>query len=100
VENFLFPKDISLPLTLEVLIFLPYFDEIVVTPVTNVKLEKMLTEYKRRKPESTDPKPIPMKIKVAGVDAAKKYILKKRPVCIQKIIFKRLLKNLRLSLLR
>jgi hypothetical protein len=47
------------------------------TPVTNVKLEKMLTAYKRRKPESTDQKPIPMKIKVASIEAAKTYFEKK-----------------------
>ncbi|MCX5805583.1 MAG: hypothetical protein NT010_05870 [Proteobacteria bacterium] len=45
--------------------------------VTNVKLEKMLTAYKRRKPESTYQKPIPMKIKVASIEAAKAYFEKK-----------------------
>ncbi|MCX5806781.1 MAG: hypothetical protein NT010_12090 [Proteobacteria bacterium] len=57
--------------------FFIIFDEIMETPVTNVKLEKMLTAYKRRKPESTDPKPIPMKIKVASIEAAKTYFEKK-----------------------
>ncbi|MCX5805824.1 MAG: ParB/RepB/Spo0J family partition protein [Proteobacteria bacterium] len=57
--------------------FFTIFDEIMETPVTNVKLEKMLTAYKRRKPESTDPKPIPMKIKVASIEAAKTYFEEK-----------------------
>jgi hypothetical protein len=57
--------------------FFTIFDEIMEMPVTNVKLEKMLTAYKRRKPESTDPKPIPMKIKVAGLQTTKKYFEEK-----------------------
>jgi hypothetical protein len=57
--------------------FFTIFDEIMETPVTNAVLEKKLTAYKRRKPESTDPKPIPMKIKVASIDAAKTYFEKK-----------------------
>ncbi|MCX5812800.1 MAG: ParB/RepB/Spo0J family partition protein [Proteobacteria bacterium] len=51
--------------------FFTIFDEIMEMPVTNAKLEKMLTAYKRRKPKSTDPKPIPMKIKVAGLQTTK-----------------------------
>ncbi|MCX5806066.1 MAG: hypothetical protein NT010_08375 [Proteobacteria bacterium] len=57
--------------------FFIIFDEIMETPVTYIKLEKMLTAYKRRKPESTDPKPIPMKIKVASIEAAKTYFEEK-----------------------
>jgi hypothetical protein len=79
--------------------FFTIFDETMETPLTNVKLEKMLTAYKRRKPESTDQKPISMKTKVASIEAAKTYF-EKKPGCTQKMIFKRLLKNLGLSLLR
>jgi ParB family transcriptional regulator, chromosome partitioning protein len=57
--------------------FFTIFDEIMETPVTNAVLEKKLTAYKRRKPESTDPKPIPMKIKVASIEAAKTYFEEK-----------------------
>ncbi|MCX5807494.1 MAG: hypothetical protein NT010_15745 [Proteobacteria bacterium] len=46
------------------------------TPVTNVKLEKILTAYKRRKPESTS-KPMPIKKKVAVLQNAKSYFEKK-----------------------
>jgi ParB family transcriptional regulator, chromosome partitioning protein len=55
--------------------FFTIFDEIMEKPVTNAKLEKMLTAYK--KPIPTDPKPIPMKIKVAGLQAAKSYFEEK-----------------------
>ncbi|MCX5805386.1 MAG: hypothetical protein NT010_04860 [Proteobacteria bacterium] len=47
------------------------------TPVTNVKLEKMLTAYKRRKLESAYQKPIPIKKKVAVLQNAKSYFEKK-----------------------
>jgi hypothetical protein len=47
------------------------------TPVTNVKLEKMLTAYKRRKPESAYTKPIPIKKKVTVLQNAKSYFEKK-----------------------
>jgi hypothetical protein len=57
--------------------FFTIFDETMETSVTNAKLEKMLIAYKRRKPESTYPKPIPMKIKVASIEAAKAYFEKK-----------------------
>jgi hypothetical protein len=53
------------------------FDEIMEHPVTNAKLDKMLTAYKRRKPESTYQKPIPMKIKAASIEAAKTYFEEK-----------------------
>ncbi|MCX5805483.1 MAG: ParB/RepB/Spo0J family partition protein [Proteobacteria bacterium] len=57
--------------------FFTIFDEIMETPVTNVKLEKMLTAYKRRKPESTYQKPIPIKKKVTVLQNAKSYFEKK-----------------------
>jgi ParB family transcriptional regulator, chromosome partitioning protein len=53
--------------------FFNIFDEIMEKPVTNAKLEKMLTAYKKAKSKSTDPKPIPMKIKVASLQATKSY---------------------------
>jgi len=57
--------------------FFTMFDEIMEMPVTNVKLEKMLNAYKRRKPESTYQKPIPIKKKVAVLQNAKSYFEKK-----------------------
>jgi ParB family chromosome partitioning protein len=57
--------------------FFIIFDEIMETPVTNAKLEKMLTAYKRRKPGPTNQKPMPMKKKVAVLQNAKSYFEKK-----------------------
>ncbi len=57
--------------------FFTIFDEIMEKPVTNAKLEKMLTAYKKVKPTSTEPKPIPIKIKVAGLQTTKTYFEKK-----------------------
>ncbi len=56
--------------------FFTIFDEIMETPVTNAVLEKKLTANKRRKPK-TEPKPIPMKIKVASLQATKTYFEEK-----------------------
>ncbi|MCX5806023.1 MAG: hypothetical protein NT010_08155, partial [Proteobacteria bacterium] len=56
--------------------FFTIFDEIMETPVTNVKLEKMLTAYKQAKPKSTS-KPMPIKKKVAVLKNAKSYFEKK-----------------------
>jgi hypothetical protein len=53
--------------------FFTIFDEIMETPVTNAVLEKKLTTYKRRKAKSTDQKPVPMKIKVAGLQTIESY---------------------------
>ncbi len=65
--------------------FFTIFDEIMETPVTNAKLEKMLTAYKKAKhlPSSvlvggkSTSKPIPMKKKVAVLQNAKSYFEKK-----------------------
>jgi hypothetical protein len=46
-------------------------------PVTNAKLETMLTAYKRRKLESTYQKTISIKKKVAVLQNAKSYFEKK-----------------------
>jgi hypothetical protein len=56
--------------------FFTIFDEIMETPVTNVKLEKMLIAYKKAKPKSTS-KPMPIKKKVAVLQNAKSYFEKK-----------------------
>jgi len=56
--------------------FFTIFDEVMETPVTNAVLEKKLTAYKRRKPK-TEPKPIPMKIKVASLHTTKTYFEEK-----------------------
>ncbi|MCX5807324.1 MAG: ParB/RepB/Spo0J family partition protein [Proteobacteria bacterium] len=56
--------------------FFTIFDEIMEIPVTNVKLEKMLTAYKKAKPKSTS-KPMPIKKKVAVLQNAKSYFEKK-----------------------
>jgi ParB family transcriptional regulator, chromosome partitioning protein len=57
--------------------FFTIFDEIMETPVTNAVLEKKLTAYKRRKPELTDQKPMPIKKKVTVLQNAKSYFEKK-----------------------
>ena len=54
--------------------FFTIFDEIMEAPVTNAKLEKKLTAYKRRKPKSASPKPIPMTKRVEGLHAMKASI--------------------------
>jgi ParB-like chromosome segregation protein Spo0J len=51
--------------------FFTIFDEIMKTPVTNAVLEKMLTAYKRRRPKSTGPKPIPIKNQVSNLRSIK-----------------------------
>ncbi|MCX5806559.1 MAG: hypothetical protein NT010_10915, partial [Proteobacteria bacterium] len=56
--------------------FFTIFDEIMEKPVTNVKLEKMLTAYKKAKPKPTS-KPMPIKKKVAVLQNAKSYFEKK-----------------------
>jgi ParB family chromosome partitioning protein len=57
--------------------FFTIFDEITEKPVTNVKLEKMLTAYKKAKPKTTKHKPIPMKKKIASLQTTKTYFQKK-----------------------
>ncbi len=66
--------------------FFTIFDEIMEKPVTNEKLEKMLTEYKKGKHlpsgavaggKTTKHKPIPMKKKIAGLQTTKTYFQKK-----------------------
>jgi ParB family chromosome partitioning protein len=53
--------------------FFTIFDEIIKTPVTNAKLEKMLTAYKKAKPEK-EPAPVPMQKQVAHLQSIKSYI--------------------------
>jgi hypothetical protein len=65
--------------------FFTIFDDIMETPVTNEKLEKMLTAYKKAKHLSSGAvaggksisKPIPIKKKVAVLQNAKAYFEKK-----------------------
>jgi hypothetical protein len=66
--------------------FFTIFDEIMETPVTNTKLEKMLTAYKKDNHlssgavaggKSTDQKPVPMKIKIASLQSIETYFQKK-----------------------
>jgi hypothetical protein len=57
--------------------FFTIFNKIIETPVTNAKLEKMLTAYKKAKPGLSGPKPVSMKKKVAGIEAAKSYFEEK-----------------------
>jgi len=59
--------------------FFTIFDEIMEKPVTNAKLERMLTEYKKgkAKTKTTKHKPIPMKKKIAGLQTTKTYFQKK-----------------------
>ncbi len=53
--------------------FFTIFDEIMAKPVTNAKLEKMLTAYKKAKPEK-QPEPVPMQKQVAHLQSIKSYI--------------------------
>jgi hypothetical protein len=53
--------------------FFTIFDEIMKAPVTNAKLEKMLTAYKKGKPEK-EPAPVPMQKQVAHLQSIKSYI--------------------------
>jgi ParB family transcriptional regulator, chromosome partitioning protein len=53
--------------------FFVIFDEIMKTPVTNTKLEKMLTSYKKAKPDN-EPAPVPMQKQVAHLQSIKTYI--------------------------
>jgi len=75
--------------------FFTIFDEIMETPVTNAKLEKMLVAYKKAKHlpsgavagglpssvlvggKSADQKPVPIKIKVASLQSIESYFQKK-----------------------
>ena len=43
-------------------------------PLTNATLQTMLTAYKKVKPDSGDPKPIPMTKQVANLRATRSYI--------------------------
>jgi hypothetical protein len=44
------------------------------TPVTNATLTNLLTAWKKPKPDSGDPKPIPMTKQVANLRATRSYI--------------------------
>jgi ParB family transcriptional regulator, chromosome partitioning protein len=57
--------------------FFTIFDEIMEKSVTNAKLEKMLTAYKKARPKPAYQKPMPMKKKVAVLQNAKSYFDKK-----------------------
>jgi hypothetical protein len=50
------------------------FEAAMKTPVTYLALEKLLTAWKKPKPDSGDPKPIPMKTQVANLRATRSYI--------------------------
>jgi ParB family chromosome partitioning protein len=50
------------------------FQSIMKTPVTNATLNNLLTAYKKVKPDSGDPKPIPMTKQVANLRATRSYI--------------------------
>ena len=50
------------------------FTNIMKTPVTNATLNNLLTAYKKVKPDSGDPKPIPMTKQVANLRATRSYI--------------------------
>jgi hypothetical protein len=53
--------------------FFTIFNEIMEKPVTNAKLEKMLTAYKKGKSENK-PAPVPMQKQVAHLQSIKSYI--------------------------
>ena len=50
------------------------FQGIMKTPVTNATLTNLLTAWKKPKPDSGDPKPIPMTKQVANLQATRSYI--------------------------
>ena len=50
------------------------FEAIMKAPVTYLALEKLLTAWKKPKPDSGDPKPIPMTKQVANLRVTRSYI--------------------------
>jgi hypothetical protein len=56
--------------------FLTIFDAIMETPVNNTKLQQMLTEYKKIKPEPASQKLMPIKKRIAVLQNAKSYFEK------------------------
>jgi hypothetical protein len=64
-QGYLFAANLDCPDLMKI------FTNIMKTPTTYIALERMLTAYKKVKPDSGDPKPIPVKKHVAGLVSMK-----------------------------
>jgi ParB family chromosome partitioning protein len=69
-QGYLFAANLDCPDLMQI------FTDIIKTPVTNTTLEKMLTAYKKVKPDSSGTKPKPMKKQVASLISIKTDIEK------------------------
>ncbi len=67
-QGYLFAANLDCPDLMKI------FTNIMKTPTTYIALERMLTAYKKVKPDSGDPKPIPMTKQVANLRATRSYI--------------------------
>ena len=67
-QGYLFASNLDCPDLMQI------FTDIMKTPVTNATLNNLLTAYKKVKPDSGDPKPIPMTKQVANLRATRSYI--------------------------
>ena len=67
-QGYLFAANLDCPDLMKI------FTNIIKTPTTYIALERMLTAYKKVKPDSGDPKPIPMTKQVANLRATRSYI--------------------------
>jgi ParB family chromosome partitioning protein len=64
-QGYLFAANLDCPDLMKI------FTNIMKTPTTYIALERMLTAYKKVKPDSGDPKPIPVKKHIAGLVSMK-----------------------------
>ena len=67
-QGYLFAANLECPDLMQI------FTNIMKTPVTNATLNNLLSAYKKVKPDSGDPKPIPMTKQVANLRATRSYI--------------------------
>jgi ParB-like chromosome segregation protein Spo0J len=67
-QGYLFASNLDCPDLMQI------FANITKTPVTNATLNNLLTAYKKVKPDSGDPKPIPMTKQVANLRVTRSYI--------------------------
>ena len=67
-QGYLFAANLDCPDLMKI------FDAITKTPTTYITLERMLTAYKKVKPDSGDLKPIPMTKQVANLRVTRSYI--------------------------
>ena len=67
-QGYLFAANLDCPDLMKI------FTNIMKTPTTYIALERMLTAYKKDKPDPGDPKPIPMTKQVANLRTTRSYI--------------------------